>query len=63
MSKKKQIVTFIISKTILKQKKLNCVLKIIWCNNDELTLQAEKIKTLHMIETKCKIWNSSSIKS
>ena len=31
--------------------KLNCILKIIF-NYDELTPRAEKIKTLHKIETK-----------
>ena len=31
--------------------KLNCILKILF-NNDELTPRAEKIKTLHTIETK-----------
>ena len=31
--------------------KLNCILKIL-CSNDELTSWAEKIKTLHTIDTK-----------
>ena len=47
---KKQILAFINSKTIFKDKNL-IVLKIRF-KNDELTPRSEKIKTLHAIETK-----------
>ena len=42
----------------IQMQKLNCIIKILF-NNDELTTRAEKIKTLHTIETKWSISISS----
>ena len=51
MSKKKTNSSIYHFENNIQMQKLNCILKILF-NNEEITSRAEKIKTLHTVETK-----------